>query len=56
MIILLNGQVITVQQITAPSSNNFEWDLVWSDEFDFTGVPDSNKSGYDIGSWGNNAA
>ncbi|MCX8074050.1 MAG: glycoside hydrolase family 16 protein, partial [Clostridia bacterium] len=31
------------------------WRLVWSDEFDYTGKPDSNKWGYDIGGggWGN---
>ncbi len=30
--------------------------LVWSDEFDYTGLPDSTKWGYDIGGhgWGNN--
>jgi len=30
--------------------------LVWSDEFDYTGPPDSSKWGYDIGGhgWGNN--
>ena len=31
------------------------WRLVWSDEFDYTGLPDSAKWGYDIGDhgWGN---
>jgi beta-glucanase (GH16 family)/ribosomal protein S19 len=31
------------------------WQLVWSDEFDYQGYPDSNKWGYDIGAggWGN---
>jgi beta-glucanase (GH16 family) len=31
-------------------------DLVWSDEFDYTGLPDSDKWGYDVGGggWGNN--
>mgnify|MGYP003576810401 FL=1 len=30
--------------------------LVWSDEFDYTGLPDSRKWGYDVGGhgWGNN--
>lgn len=31
--------------------------LVWSDEFNYTGLPDSTKWGYDLGSkngWGNN--
>ena len=33
-----------------------KWTLVWSDEFDYTGSPDSTKWGYDIGGhgWGNN--
>lgn len=31
------------------------WQLVWSDEFDYSGLPDSTKWGYDIGGggWGN---
>ncbi|OGU70158.1 MAG: glycoside hydrolase [Ignavibacteria bacterium RBG_16_34_14] len=38
----------------APDST--QWILVWSDEFDYTGSPDSTKWGYDIGGngWGNN--
>ena len=32
------------------------WKLSWSDEFDYTGLPDSSKWSYDIGGhgWGNN--
>jgi beta-glucanase (GH16 family)/glycerophosphoryl diester phosphodiesterase len=32
------------------------WKLVWSDEFDYTGLPDNNKWSYDVGGhgWGNN--
>lgn len=32
------------------------WELVWSDEFDATGLPDPAKWGYDVGGsgWGNN--
>lgn len=32
------------------------WQLVWSDEFDYTGLPDPTKWGYDTGNggWGNN--
>src|SRR4051812_46285938 len=32
-----------------------EWQLVWSDEFDYTGPPDPAKWGYDVGGngWGN---
>lgn len=29
-----------------------EWSLVWSDEFDGTGLPDSSKWAYNIGNWG----
>jgi beta-glucanase (GH16 family) len=31
------------------------WDLVWSDEFNYTGLPDSNSWAYDVGGhgWGN---
>ena len=31
------------------------WRLVWSDEFEYTGLPDSTKWGYDVGGhgWGN---
>jgi glycerophosphoryl diester phosphodiesterase len=38
----------------SPVSN--EMKLIWSDEFNYIGVPDSTKWGYDIGShgWGNN--
>lgn len=37
-------------------SNNVKWDLYWSDEFNYTGLPDSTKWGYDVGGhgWGNN--
>lgn len=33
-----------------------EYTLVWSDEFDYTGLPDAEKWGYDVGGdgWGNN--
>jgi beta-glucanase (GH16 family) len=32
-----------------------EWTLVWADEFDYTGLPDSTRWGYDVGGhgWGN---
>jgi len=33
-----------------------QWQQVWSDEFDYTGLPDSTKWNYDVGGngWGNN--
>jgi beta-glucanase (GH16 family) len=32
------------------------WNLVWADEFDYTGLPNPSKWGYDVGGsgWGNN--
>src|ERR1700712_3149566 len=32
-----------------------KWKLVWSDEFNYTGLPDSSKWTYDVGGdgWGN---
>lgn len=39
------------------NSHKDEWQLVWSDEFDISGLPDSSKWAYDTGSnggWGNN--
>lgn len=39
-----------------PKSYSFETIPVWTDEFDYTGVPDPAKWGYDLGGhgWGNN--
>jgi hypothetical protein len=32
-----------------------QWKLVWSDDFDYSGLPDNTKWGYDVGGsgWGN---
>ena len=37
-------------------SESTNWKLVWSDEFGYTGLPDSTKWNYDVGGhgWGNN--
>ena len=37
-------------------TKNSKWKLIWSDEFNYTGLPDSTKWGYDVGGngWGNN--
>ncbi len=39
-----------------PSPRPVEWSLVWADEFDDAGLPDSTKWTYDVGGhgWGNN--
>ncbi|HKL33611.1 MAG TPA: hypothetical protein VJ919_13815, partial [Tangfeifania sp.] len=36
--------------------NQDDWELVWSDEFNYTGLPDTTKWSYDVGGhgWGNN--
>lgn len=36
--------------------DNLTYELVWSDEFDYEGIPDESKWGYDVGGsgWGNN--
>jgi len=56
---LLLGGVACAQKTTAPVKA--KWQLVWSDEFNYTGLPDSTKWGYDVGDgcpnvcgWGNN--
>lgn len=44
----------SVTNITPVTQRN--WELVWSDEFDYTGLPNAEKWGYDVGGngWGNN--
>jgi len=49
--------LFTLFHLTSVSQQNTEeWRLVWSDEFNKKGLPDSNKWGFDIGGngWGNN--
>lgn len=38
------------------SAQNKQWKLIWSDEFNYSGLPDSTKWNYDVGGhgWGNN--
>ena len=43
----INTKVIFEQKM----SGN-EWNLVWSDEFDGAGLPDTSKWSYNIGNWG----
>ncbi len=42
------------EQATSPAAHA-AWELVWSDEFDYTGLPDSTRWGYAVGGhgWGN---
>lgn len=63
---LLFSVVLTVFSLTAFCADNEntdnknipadDWKLVWSDEFNYSGLPDSSKWGYDVGGhgWGNN--
>ena len=58
--ILLTTAVVALLLATALSSFHYkpvvkEWKLVFSDEFNYTGLPDSNKWNYDVGGdgWGN---
>ncbi|HEX6716686.1 MAG TPA: glycoside hydrolase family 16 protein [Pyrinomonadaceae bacterium] len=41
--------------IVLPANGQRKWKLVWADEFDYTGLPDPQKWGYDVGGhgWGN---
>lgn len=43
-------------EVKKPPVEEHNWELVWSDEFDYTGLPNSAKWGYDLGGggWGNN--
>jgi len=43
---------------TNSHSQSKKWNLVWSDEFNYNGLPDSSKWNYDVGGhgWGNNEA
>ncbi|HEU4710714.1 MAG TPA: glycoside hydrolase family 16 protein [Pyrinomonadaceae bacterium] len=45
--------LVACSSVQQPPKNS--WQLVWSDEFDYTGLPDSSKWRYDVGGhgWGN---
>lgn len=45
---------VRIDSKSSPLSTDY-WQLVWSDEFDYTGLPDASKWGYDAGGhgWGN---
>ena len=42
--------------VSSCQSQTKDWKLIWSDEFNYSGLPDSTKWNYDIGGhgWGNN--
>ncbi len=56
--LIFTAVVASLQMSSCKNADNDKkknWDLVWSDEFDYNGLPDSTKWGYDIGGhgWGN---
>lgn len=51
LIMIIGVLVLLMSQINAA-----EWELVWSDEFDYTGLPDPKKWGYEEGFVRNNEA
>jgi beta-glucanase (GH16 family) len=48
---LIKKRISTPLILTQKTSGK-EWKLVWSDEFNGTGLPDTTKWTYDIGNWG----
>ena len=48
---LISSHADTPQQLTQ-SIEGDAWELVWSDEFDGTGLPDPDKWTYNVGNWG----
>lgn len=52
-----NSKTKSYEKINTPSGS---WEMVWNDEFDYKGLPDSTKWSYDIEGndwgWGNNEA
>ena len=46
----------TTQPNASLNSTPIQWQQVWDDEFNYTGLPDSTKWNYDVGGngWGNN--
>lgn len=47
--------IVAFSQCATPSASQGSWQLVWSDEFEHTGLPDPSKWSYDVGGhgWGN---
>jgi len=43
---------LKTESVFKQSMDGNEWELVWSDEFNGSGLPDSNKWSYNIGNWG----
>jgi beta-glucanase (GH16 family) len=43
---------VETNQILQQSTDGNQWELVWSDEFDGEGLPDTSKWRYNVGNWG----
>ena len=59
MVRALLGMVMSVIFLVCctDQAQKSDWDLIWSDEFNYKGLPDTTKWNYDTGSnngWGNN--
>ena len=58
-LLLLSGNVVAQSKPVAMAPDS-KYKLVWSDEFDYTGLPDSRKWSFDVegnaSGWGNNEA
>lgn len=54
------SQLMALEKKAGQASPDNKWKLVWSDEFDYSGLPDSKKWSYDTegnaNGWGNNEA
>ena len=55
-LILFVSCLIVLCSNTKKTETSATWELIWNDEFDYAGLPDSNKWSYDVGGhgWGNN--
>jgi hypothetical protein len=52
----IDTSITTSQETTSIEPELLNWNLVWSDEFDYEGLPNPEKWSYDVGGggWGNN--
>ena len=47
--------LVLLSQMATPKVSRDSWELVWSEEFNYSGLPDATKWSYDVGGhgWGN---
>ena len=52
----IDSSITSSQETTSIEPELLNWNLVWSDEFDYEGLPNPEKWSYDVGGggWGNN--